>query len=103
MLTKKRINLLAILIIVLPLIFYYIYNFNSEVQFYADLHFYYVIISSIIALFVGIAAYYEYKKNKKEKIFYIAIGFIGVAIFYTFHALVTPGMTMFQFFKFRIK
>ena len=100
MLTKKRINLLAILIIVLPLIFYYIYNFNNEVQFYADLHFYYVVVSSIIALFVGIAAYYEYKKNKNEKIFYIAIGFIGVAIFYTFHALVTPGMTIFQFFVF---
>lgn len=100
MLTKKRLNILAILIIVLPLIFYYIYNFNKEVQLNTNIHFYYVIISSMIALFVGIAAYFEYKKNKNEKIFYISIGFIGVAIFYTFHALVTPGITMFQFFKF---
>ncbi len=54
----------------------------------------------MIALFVGIAAYFEYKKSKTEKIFYISIGFIGVSIFYTFHALVTPGMTIFQPFNF---
>ncbi len=95
----KKYNLLAILIIVVPLILYYIYNFKTEVQFHPDVHFYYVIISSIIALIVGIAAYFEHKRSKTEKIFYISIGFIGVSIFYTFHALVTPGM-YFQIFTF---
>ncbi len=103
MITRKKINLLAILIIISPPILYYIYNWSNVFQVNPDLHFYYVVISSIIALLVGIAAYYEYKKNKKEKIFYIAIGFIGVSIFYTFHALVTPGMTIFQPFVFADK
>ncbi len=101
MLNRKRINLLSLLIVVLPIfIYYYFNNYRNDLRFNGDLHFYYVIFSSLIAFLVGFASYLEYKKNKVEKIFHIAIGFIGVGVFYTFHALVTPNMTIMQLFKF---
>ncbi len=101
MLTKKRINLLAIAIIIIPIfIYYYLDNYKTGAMNHGDFHFYYVIISSIIALLLGSAAYLEYKKSKVEKIFYISIGLIGVGVFYTFHALVTPNMTIVKLFEF---
>ncbi len=54
----------------------------------------------MIALLLGFAAYLEYKKNKVEKIFYISLGLVGVGVFYTFHALVTPNMSIPQLFTF---
>jgi diguanylate cyclase (GGDEF)-like protein len=101
MLTKKRIRIISLLIIVLPAFIYlYLNNFRTGLKINGDLHFYYVIFSSAIAILVGLASYLEYKKNKVEKIFYLSIGFIGVGVFYTFHALVTPNMTIGQFFEF---
>jgi diguanylate cyclase (GGDEF)-like protein len=101
MLSKRRISIVSILIIVLPaFIYFYLSNFRTELKPNGDLHFYYVIFSSSIAILVGLASYLEYKKNKVEKIFYLSIGFIGVGVFYTFHALITPNMTMGQIFEF---
>lgn len=100
LITKKRINLISILVIILPILFYNLQNLNDDIVIKGDLHFYYVIFSSIIAILVGFASFLEYKKNKVEKIFYISIGFIGVGIFYSFHALVTPKMTFGSFFEF---
>lgn len=101
MLAKKRINFLAFLIIILPIfIYYYLENSRTAASHHGDFHFYYVIFSSLIALLLGFSAYLEYKKSKVDKIFFISIGLIGVGIFYTFHALVTPKMTIIQLFDF---
>ncbi|MDP3305092.1 MAG: GGDEF domain-containing protein [Erysipelotrichaceae bacterium] len=101
MLTIKRISIISLMIVVLPVFFYfYMADFRTEPMVYGDLHFYYVIFSSAIAILVGLASYLEYKKNRVEKIFYISVGFIGVGVFYTFHALVAPNMKMGQFFEF---
>jgi diguanylate cyclase (GGDEF)-like protein len=101
MFTKKRNDLLAIMLIILPiLVYYYLSTYRTEISNHGDFHFYYVIISSIIAFLLGFAAYLEYKKSKVEKIFYISIGLIGVGVFYTFHALVTPNMTIVKLFEF---
>lgn len=100
MLTKKRINLISFMIILVPVLICYLNQFSTDPIMKPDLHFYYVVFSSGIALLVGVASYLEYKKSKVEKIFYLSIGFIGVGVFYTFHALVTPNMTMMQPFEF---
>jgi len=98
---KSKVNILAIIIIILPIIiYYYLTRFESESLINSDIHFYYVIFSSIIAILVGFASYLEFKRSKIEKIFYIAIGFMGVGVFYTFHALVTPNMTFVKIFEF---
>jgi len=101
MLIKKRINLIAIILVLIPVLsYYYLSYFELEPKMYSDLHFYYVIFSSIIAILVGFASYIEFKKTKVEKIFYISIGFFGVGIFYAFHALVTPKMSIGNIFEF---
>ena len=101
MLTKKRSDLLAIMVIILPVfIYYYLNNYRTEAANHGIFHFYYVIGSSIIALLLGFAAYLEYKQSKVEKIFYISIGLIGVGVFYTFHALVTPNLSIIKLFEF---
>lgn len=101
MFTKKRIDLLAIVLIIVPIfIYYYLNNFSTDVSNHGDFHFYYVIVSSLIALLLGFAAFFEYRKSKVVKIFYISIGLIGVGVFYSFHALVTPSMTMMRLFDF---
>lgn len=101
MFTKKRIDLLAIMLIIVPIfIYYYLTNFSTGVSNHGDFHFYYVIISSLVALLLGFAAYFEYRKSKVVKIFYISIGLIGVGVFYSFHAFVTPSMTMMKLFEF---
>jgi diguanylate cyclase (GGDEF)-like protein len=103
MVTRKRINIFAIMIILLPIIiYYYLDNFKTPTGGgpHADFHLYYVIISSTIAFLLGVAGYLEYKKSKVDKIFYISIGLIGVSVFYTFHALITPNMTIGPLFEF---
>ncbi|MCD8573938.1 MAG: hypothetical protein LRY28_00160 [Erysipelotrichaceae bacterium] len=35
-----------------------------------------------------------------DKIFFIALGFIGVGVFYSFHALLTPELTSFTLIEF---
>ncbi|GEK88248.1 diguanylate cyclase (GGDEF) domain-containing protein [Alkalibacterium putridalgicola] len=101
MLSNKKINVTASLFIVLPLIvYYYLVNNVSEMSMNIDLHFYYVMFSSAIAFLVGFGAYKEYKKNRVTKIYYIAIAFLGVGVFYTFHALTTPDTAIAQIFNF---
>lgn len=101
MLAKKRIGIISLAIIALPAFVYlFINQYRTELKINGDLHFYYVIFSSAIAILVGFASYLEYKKNKIEKIYYVSIGFIGVGVFYTFHALVTPNMTIGPLFEF---
>ncbi|SFC23601.1 diguanylate cyclase (GGDEF) domain-containing protein [Alkalibacterium subtropicum] len=101
MLSNKKINVTAGLFIILPLVvYYYLVNNVSEMSMNIDLHFYYVIFSSAIALLVGFSAYKEYKKSRVTKIFFIAIGFLGVGVFYTFHALTTPDTAIAQRFNF---
>jgi len=99
-LTKKRLNFFSLMIILVPVLIYNLNQFSPELIMKPDLHFYYVTFSSGIALLVGAASYLEYRKSKVEKIFYLSIGFIGVGVFYTFHALVTPKMTIMQPFEF---
>jgi len=101
MLIKKRIEFITISLILLPILSYYFLSlFESESKMYSDLHFYYVIFSSIIAILVGVASFIEFKKSRVEKIFYISIGFFGVGILYAFHALVTPKMSFGNIFEF---
>lgn len=101
MLSNKKINVTASLFIILPLIvYYYLVNNVTEMSMNIDLHFYYVMFSSAIAFLVGFGAYKEFKKSRVTKIFYIAIGFLGVGVFYTFHALTTPDTAIAQSFNF---
>ncbi len=60
-------------------------------------HYYYVIFSASIAFVVGILAFLEYKEQSEPKIYFIAIGFIGVSIIYGFYGLITPGKSLFFF------
>lgn len=104
MFTKRRIDLLAIALIIAPIfVYYYPSDGSFDVSNHGNFHFYYVMISSMVAVLLGVAAYFEYRKSRVEKIFYISVGLIGVGILYTFHALVTPNMTLFTFFDFSDK
>lgn len=97
MLSKKATNWSAIIILILPaIIYYHLHNYRTGVVVNADLHFYYVLFSAMIAFFVGFSAFLEYKKSKVEKIFLVSVGFIGLGILYAFHALITPEVTLLQ-------
>ncbi|MDZ7834385.1 MAG: hypothetical protein U5K84_02695 [Alkalibacterium sp.] len=82
MLSKKATNWSAIIILILPaIIYYHLHNYRPGVAVNADLHFYYVLFSAMIAFFVGYSAFLEYKKSKVEKIFLVSVGFIGLGFF----------------------
>ncbi|MBS3990771.1 MAG: GGDEF domain-containing protein [Erysipelothrix sp.] len=101
MLGKRGINLIAFGIVLLPFFIYlFLTTYVTEINNHVDFHLFYVLVSSVIAFFLGYAAYLEYRKNKVDKIYFIALGFIGVGVFYTFHALVTPNMTFLKLFEF---
>lgn len=101
MFAKKRISMLSIIFILLPIgIALHLNQAQSEHSMHLNIHFYYVMFSSLIALIVGFASYQEYKKNGVEKIFYLSLGFIGVSVFYSYHALITPNLTILQLFNF---
>lgn len=57
-------------------------------------HFYYVALSALTAGTVGVFAYAEYKRAGHFKILLLAAGFIGGAVLYAIHGLITPGKSM---------
>lgn len=99
--TKIRFNTIALCVILLPLFVYiYLVNVGNEHSHHIDFHLFYVLGSSLIAFLLGIAAFLELKRDKVDKIFFIALGFIGVGVFYSFHALLTPELTSFTLIEF---
>ena len=97
----KKTNIIALIILVIPLVLaYQLFDQSKVLYFNGDVHFYYVIFSSFIALSVCFVALMEYKKNKEPKIFLISLGFLGVAIIYGFHAFITPNISFYKYFTF---
>ncbi len=91
----KKIILLTILG---PLIIGFYLTSSSETDLYnAVYHYYYVMFSSLIALVVMYFSFVEYKKNNLPRLFLVAMGFLGVTIFYGIHALITPGQSVIVF------
>lgn len=89
---------LAIGIVLLPMlifIYYLLQPYQSSQH--TTYHFYYIAASSATALLVGILAYKEYRRTNYLKVYLLAIGFIGVAILYGFHGLITPGNSIVVF------
>jgi len=98
---KKQINTIALMVIGLPLLIYvYLLNFDQQHSHHINFHLFYVLGSSLIAFLLGIAAFLEFKRDQVDKIFFIALGFIGVGVFYSFHALLTPGLSLFTLIDF---
>ena len=89
---------IAIGIVLLPLIMflYYLSQPNQPFQ-NAVFHYYYVGISATTSLLVGVFAYREYRRSGYLKVYLLALGFIGVAILYGFHGLITPGKSIADF------
>lgn len=101
MFRQKGINFIAYGIVLLPIFIYlFLTSLNLELSHQVEFHLYYVLGSSLAAFLLGFAAFLEYRKNKIDKIYFVALGFIGVGIFYSFHALVTPNMTFLKLFEF---
>ncbi|OEH86854.1 hypothetical protein BHU72_00900 [Desulfuribacillus stibiiarsenatis] len=95
--SRKHIALL-VMVTTIPMILGYIFTQYPEVHWNApEFHYYYIILSSIGSLFVGIFAYKEYTKSQDFKIFLLSIGFIGITIFYSMHGFVTPGKSITDF------
>ena len=89
---------LAVGIILLPMLIflYYLLQPYQSSQ-HTTQHFYYIAASSAVALLVGILAYREYRRTNYLKVYLLAIGFIGLAILYGIHDLVTPGNSIVVF------
>ena len=89
---------LAIGIVLLPLIMF-LYYLGQPIQAFqnAVFHYYYVGISATTSFWVGIFAYREYRRSGHLKVYLLAVGFIGVAILYGFHGLITPGKSIADF------
>lgn len=64
---------------------------------YRRFHFYYIFLSSAISSLVGYLAYREYLVSKETKTYLLTLGFVGIAVLYTFHGLITPGMSLTTF------
>lgn len=95
---RKVIQLISLSIIIIPIfLVYYLLNYNESIWQVPVFHYYYVILSSLIAIAVSRVAFTEYKKTSSKRIFLISLGFLGVGILYTFHALITPGKSLFIF------
>ncbi|WP_372714458.1 diguanylate cyclase domain-containing protein [Ilyobacter sp.] len=93
----KAINFTLLFIIIIPMfIVYYLSNRENMWNNYS-FHYYYVILSSLVAIAVSGVAFTEYKKTMSKRIFLISLGFLGVGVLYTFHALITPGKSLFIF------
>jgi signal transduction histidine kinase/CheY-like chemotaxis protein len=92
--SNKFRNILAVLVIAISifLAYYFLQQPNIPLK-NVDLHNYYVVFSVIIALVVGISAYFEFKKRNEPKIYFISLGFLGTAVIYAFHAIVTYGVS----------
>lgn len=89
---------LALAIVLVPFaIFIYLLSQEQQVWHNTVFHYYYVAISSAVALVVGIFAYLEYQRTNHLKVYLLAAGFIGVAVIYAFHGLITPGKSMVNF------
>ena len=95
---KNSQSFLAVTITLLPsLLLIYFLSKPYEPWQNVDFHYYSVGFSSILALVVGVFAYFEYKRMNHYKIYFLAVGFIGVAILYAFHGLITPGKSIVSF------
>ena len=95
---RKVIQFISLSIIIIPIfLIYYLLNYNESIWQVPVFHYYYVILSSLIAIAVSRVAFAEYKKTGSKRIFLISLGFLGVGILYTFHALITPGKSLFIF------
>ena len=94
----KKINIAVVILLFIPLIIsYYFMRQETTIWNAPVFHFYYVTLSAFISLGVSIFAFIEYKKSRLTRNFLISLGFLGVAIIYGFHALITPGYTPFAF------
>jgi diguanylate cyclase (GGDEF)-like protein len=99
----KRINLLAISILLFPIILgYFLLKFEHFTWNNPVFHYYYVGLSSLISLGLSIFAYLEYKNTKVTPVYLISLGFLGVSILYFVHGLITPGYSLFRFPDMRI-
>ena len=67
------------------------------ISYQAVYHYYYVTISSLTAGVVGLFAYVEYKRTENFKVLLLSIGFMGGAVLYIFHGLITPGKSIISF------
>lgn len=98
---NKTFNIIAGGIVIIPvIILYYLLTYHNLVLMNGDVHFYLVSFSSLIAFYISISAYREYKKTNIAKLYFISLGFIGLAVIYSFHAFITPNMTLFTLFQF---
>lgn len=94
----KKLVFIAILIIVIPIALnFYLLTLGDVIWNNFVFHYYYVILSSLISFALSIFAYLEYKKSNVITVYLISIGFLGVSILYGFHALITPGYSLFNF------
>ncbi|WP_028857128.1 sensor domain-containing diguanylate cyclase [Psychrilyobacter atlanticus] len=95
---KKVIHFISLSIIIIPIfLVYYFLNYKESIWKDPGFHYYYVILSSSIAVAVSWVAFKEYKKTRSKRIFLISLGFHGVGVLYTFHAFITPGKSLFTF------
>lgn len=92
--SNKFRNILAVLVIAISIFLanYFLQQPNISLK-HVDLHNHYVVFSVIIALVVGVSAYSEFKKRNEPKIYFISLGFLGTAVIYAFHAIVTYGVS----------
>lgn len=89
---------LAALIILVPFaIFIYLLSQPHQVWQNVVFHYYYVAVSSFVAFAVGVFAYLEYRRTNHLKVYLLAAGFIGLAVIYAFHGLITPGKSITDF------
>ncbi len=60
-------------------------------------HFYFVLASAFVSFLLAVFAFKEHKKSDNMTTFMVALGFMGVAILYAFHGLITPRYSLFTF------
>ena len=88
----------AAIILTIPLLLLLYFLAQPEASWQAPaFHFYYVVVSAVIAFIIACFAYREYDRTHQLKIYLLAIGFVGISVLYYVHALITPGKSIVQF------
>ena len=82
------------LLLVPPAAALYLGNLPQAPMTHGSAHFWIVLLSAVIAGVVGCFTYKEYTKSKSFKVLLLAIGFVGTAIIYVVHSLITPGHSL---------
>lgn len=94
----KKHYIAMLIVLLLPMgLGYYASQHPDVIWMLPAFHYYYIILSCVASLLVGIFAYREYSKTQDFKVYLLSIGFIGITILYGVHGLVTPGKTLHEF------